>query len=130
MSESSVAQEHRRERAERMARERRGIALYRDCGEEIEHLAGRTWSVPSCSGEGLYPVDLQAETCECPDFGHREENCKHIYAAAIASAKSGSCAGCSKRVRRRLLREVGPENLTFFEGDALCSSCSVAHGVA
>lgn len=57
MSKTSVAQEQRRaerqrERIQRMARERRGIALYRERGEEIEHLKGRTWAVPSCSGEG------------------------------------------------------------------------------
>ena len=75
-------------------------------------------------------MDLGAETCECPDFSRREENCKHIYAAAIARAKSESCAGCSKRVRRRELREVGPENMTFFEGDGLCGPCAVSHGVA
>lgn len=124
MSETSVAQR------DRLARERRGIALYRERGEEIEHLRARLWAVPSCSGEGIYLVDLRAEICGCPDFEHREENCKHIYAAAIASAKSGSCAACSKKVRRRELREVGPDNLTFFEGDELCPSCAVAHGVA
>ncbi len=124
MSESSVAQR------DRLARERRGIALYRERGAEIEHIKGRTWAVPSCSGEGIYLVDLRAETCGCPDFEHREENCKHIYAAAIASAKSGSCAACSKKVRRWALHQVGPENLTFFEGDELCGSCAVAHGVA
>ncbi len=134
MSKSSVAQERRRERqaerTERMARERRGIALYRERGGEIEHIKGRTWAVPSCSGEGFYLVDLRAEICGCPDFERRDENCKHIFAAAVASAKSGSCAGCSKKVRRGELREVGPENLTFFEGDGLCGPCAFAHGVA
>lgn len=130
MSKTSVAQGRQRERIQRMARERRGIALYRERGEEIEHLKGRTWAVPSCSGEGLYLVDLNAEICGCPDFERRGENCKHIYAAAIASAKSGSCAACSKKVRWRELREAGPDNLTFFEGDRLCPSCAVAHGVA
>jgi hypothetical protein len=130
LSESSVAQERRRERTERMARERRGIALYREYGKEIEHVKARTWAVPSCSGEGIYLVDLNAETCGCPDFEHREENCKHIYAAAIANAKSEDCAACSKKVRRRGLHRVGPGNLTFFEGDALCPECAVSHGVA
>ena len=130
MSESSVAQERQRRRVERMVRERRGIALYREREGEIEHVKARTWVVPSCSGEGLYLVDLRAETCGCPDFEHREENCKHIYAAAIASAKSEGCAACGKRVRRRGLHRVGPENLTFFEGDGLCGPCAVSHGVA
>jgi hypothetical protein len=113
-----------------MARERRGIALFRDRGEEIEHVRGRLWAAPSCSGEGVYLVDLRAEICGCPDFEHREENCKHIYAAAIASAKSEGCAGCGKKVRRRELRDVHGDNLTFFEGDRLCPKCAVAHGVA
>ncbi len=130
MSETSVAQERRCERVQRMARERRGITLYRDRGEKIEYLRGSLWTVPSCSGEGLYLVDLRAEICGCPDFERRGENCKHIYAAAIASAKSGQCAGGGKKVRWRGLREVGPNNLKFFEGDELCPSCAVAHGVA
>lgn len=129
MSETSVAQERQRRRVERMVRER-SIALYRERGEEIEHVKARTWAVPSCSGEGLYLVDLCAETCGCPDFEHREENCKHIYAAAIASAKSEGCAACSKQVRRRGLYRVGSENLTFFEGDGLCGPCAVSHGAA
>jgi hypothetical protein len=113
-----------------MARERRGITLYRDRGEEIEHLRGSLWTVPSCSGEGLYLVDLHAEICGCPDFERRGENCKHIYAAAIASAKSGQCVGCGKKVRRRELRQVGAGNLTFVEGGELCPQCAVSHRVA
>ena len=126
MSETSVAQGRRQECAERMARERRGIALFRERGEEIGHVRGRLWAVPSCSGEGIYLVDLRAEICGCPDFENRRENCKHIYAAAIASAKSASCAGCGKKVRQRELYQAGPDNLTFFEGDELCPSCAVA----
>lgn len=71
-------------------RELRGIALFRKRGEEIEP-QGRGWyRVPGCSG-GTYTVYLAVlggeEYCECPDFGHRERNCKHIYAATLYRAK-------------------------------------------
>ena len=129
MSETSVAQERQRERAERTARERRGIALYRERGEEIEHVRARLWAVPSCSGEGFYLVDLRAEICSCPDFERRGENCKHIYAAAIARAKSGECAGCARKAPYRELHPVPEDHLTFFDGDQLCEGCAMDHGV-
>lgn len=122
MIESSLA------RTDRLTREQRAIVLHRERGEEIEHTGARTWAVPSCSGEGYYLVDLGAEDCDCPDFRRRRQNCKHIYAAAIERAKRSSCAGCSRKVRRRELVAVGPENLTFFEGDDLCRSCAWSHG--
>ncbi len=129
MSETSVAYRQRREREERLLRERRGIALFRERGEEIEHVKGWLWAVPSCSGEGLYVVDLGAETCECPDFEKRGENCKHIYAAAIARAKSGECAECARKIPYRELHPVPEDHLTFFEGDQLCEGCAMDHGV-
>ena len=133
MSETSVAQGKRREREERLARERRGIALFRERGEEIEHLKGRRWAVPSCSAgnPGLYVVDLEAETCECPDFEKRGDSfaCKHIYAAAIARARSGECAECARKVPYRELHPVPEDHLTFFEGDELCEGCAMDHGV-
>lgn len=36
--------------------------------------------VKSVSGN-LYHVDLDAETCDCPDYEHRGVRCKHIRAA-------------------------------------------------
>ena len=52
-------------------RERRGLELYRERGDEIKHLRGSVWSVPSCSreastwstcGQGFAP----ARTCRPP----------------------------------------------------------------
>ena len=63
MSETSVAQGKRREREERLLRERRGIVLFRERGEKIEHVKGWLWAVPSCAGDSLYVVDLRAECC-------------------------------------------------------------------
>jgi hypothetical protein len=108
----------------------RGLALFRQRGEEIEHVKGWLWAVPSCSGEGLYLVDLKAGECECRDRPPAGEVCKHTAAATIARAKSGECAGCSKKVRHRDLYPVPEDHLTFFEGDELCLSCACAHGVA
>ncbi len=114
---------------ERSTRAERGVTLFRERGDEIEHLKGRRWAVPSCSGEGLYVVDLHAETCECPDRPAEGENCKHIYAAAIAHAKSGECTECARKVPYRELHPVPEGHLTFFEGDQLCEGCAMDHGV-
>ena len=114
----------------RSIREERGIAIFDERGDEIEHVKGWTWLVPSsCSGDVLYGVDLKTEGCGCPDFEEHGLPCKHVYAARIARSKSGECAGCGRKVRFRDLHEVGEEHLTFFEGDALCEQCAIDHGL-
>ncbi len=76
----------------------RGLALWGDpLGRQIEHQGKGVYSVPSCSGEGSYEVDLKVftdepESCSCPD---RERPCKHLVAATIFRAKA----------RTRALRE-------------------------
>jgi hypothetical protein len=60
------------------------------------------------------------------------EVCKHATAATIARAKSGVCAGCELRFRRRELVECAEGNhdgLTYFDGDLLCPACADAAGV-
>jgi hypothetical protein len=113
----------------RSTREERGIAIFDERGDEIEHVKGWTWLVPSCSGDVLYGVDLKSESCECPDFEGRGLPCEHVYAARIARSKCGECSGCRRKVRFRDLHEVGDDNLTFFEGDAVCERCAMDHGV-
>ena len=58
-------------------------------GREIEHQGKGVYSVPSCSGEGSYEVDLAVfggeESCNCPD---RARPCKHLVAATIFRAKA------------------------------------------
>ncbi len=39
------------------------------------------------------------------------------------------CASCGGRFSGRDLFAVGEDHLTFFEGDELCRSCAVRHGV-
>jgi SWIM zinc finger len=65
----------------RTTREECGIALFSERGDEIEHVKGWTWLVPSSSGDVLYGVDLNSETCECPDFEGRGLPCEHVYRA-------------------------------------------------
>ena len=117
----------------RSTRQQRGITLFREHGEQIEHVEGWRWRVPSCSGSGAYLVDLRAESCECPDRPPSEagEVCKHVVAATIARAKSEECGGCRKKVRRRHLRTV-PEDHPTLGGlvDELCKPCAVSQGVA
>jgi hypothetical protein len=68
-------------------REQRGLELYRTRGLEIHQTAEDLYLVPSCTGQGFYSVDYREETCDCPDFEHRGENCKHILAVGVHVAK-------------------------------------------
>jgi hypothetical protein len=68
-------------------RELRALELYRRRGHEIRHVDQDLYLVPSCTGRGFYSVDYREETCDCPDFEHRGENCKHILAVGILVAK-------------------------------------------
>jgi hypothetical protein len=113
-------------------RERRGLELYRERGEEIKHVRGSVWSVPSCSREGVYLVDLRAGICTCADMPPAGEACKHVMAACIVRAKTGVCAGCGLRFRRRDMVECVEDDhdgLTYFDGDLLCPGCADAAGV-
>ena len=86
-------------------RELRGIALYRERGEEIERQRRGRFTVPGCSG-GSYIVDLAIfggeQSCTCPDTPPSEagEVCKHVHAATIARAK----------MRARALRKQADKN--------------------
>jgi hypothetical protein len=73
-------------------RELRGLALYRDHADEIEHIGHGVYAVPGCSG-GTYTVDLAVfggtESCSCPDHArHPELTCKHLAAATIYRSKA------------------------------------------
>jgi predicted nucleic acid-binding Zn finger protein len=68
-------------------RELRALELYRTRGHEIHQTAEDLYLVPSCTGRGFYSVDYREETCDCPDFTHRRENCKHILAVGVHVAK-------------------------------------------
>ena len=80
-------------------RAQRGLALYRDRGDEIVVYLDGTYGVPSRTQEGvLYHVDLEAGTCECPDATCRKVSCLHMVAA---EAKRVGLARKSPARRRR-----------------------------
>jgi SWIM zinc finger len=116
--------------AQPSTRELKGIALYRDHGDEISYLDG-TWLVPSQhDATTVYEVTLgRHESCECEDYGHRGGSCKHIVAATIAKAKTAPCSGCGTRHKHRDLTEVPEDHLSYFEGDFLCRECAAGHGM-
>jgi len=77
-------------------------------------------------------VDLADGICTCGDIPPAGEVCKHQSAATIARAKTGACAGCGRRFRRRELVELHEGNhddLTYFHGDLLCPTCADGAGV-
>ena len=58
-------------------------------GAEIRPLPSGGLCVPSCSEPGfIYRVSLAGEgRCSCPDWRHRKQPCKHVYAALVWVAK-------------------------------------------
>jgi hypothetical protein len=75
------------QQARRNTRESRALELYRRRGHEIRKAGEDLYLVPSCTGRGFYSVDYREETCDCPDFARRRENCKHILAVGVFVAK-------------------------------------------
>ncbi|MSQ93295.1 MAG: IS4/IS5 family transposase [Gemmataceae bacterium] len=59
-------------------REQRGLVIAALC--KLNHNENG-WQVPSQSGDMIYTVNLQMQTCTCPDHQTRACKCKHIYAA-------------------------------------------------
>jgi hypothetical protein len=72
-------------------REQRALELYRTRGHDIRQASPGEglYLVPSCTvaSLGFYSVDYSEETCDCPDFRRRGENCKHILAVGVLVAK-------------------------------------------
>jgi hypothetical protein len=114
-------------------REHRALELAEGRFEEIalSHRGG-AYTVPASSG-GTYAVRYTAreESCGCKgwEFGH---TCYHVMAAAVVRAKTGICSSCGRRFRHRELVELTEDNhddLTYFDGDLLCSACADGAGV-
>ena len=116
----------------RSARLQRGIALAEERFEEITRIQPCIWSVPSCSGEGVYVVILKSSECSCRDRPPEGERCKHVSAASYKKARTAVCADCRGRFRHRDLVELhedNHDNLMWFHGDHLCRECAGAAGV-
>jgi hypothetical protein len=100
-------------------RELRGRDLYLEHADEIRFEDG-VWLVPSQhDATSVYEVTLgrRGEFCECADFEHRSQACKHMVAAMIFRAKTGPCAEGGRRFRHRDLYPVPEGDLTYFDGD-------------
>lgn len=113
-------------------REERGLQLFLDHGTEIWRIEPHLYRVPSCTSTTVYLVTTRRgqEHCPCPDHEHRGAGCQHLIAARIFRSKSGECASCKGRFLHRDLYEVGPDHLTWFEGDELCSGCAKKSGLS
>jgi transposase len=46
--------------------------------------SGNLYLVPSQSGAGKYKVDLETQTCSCPDNEYSGFKCKHLYAVELS----------------------------------------------
>lgn len=81
-------------------RELRGLALFRERGEEIVAYTDGTYGVPSRTRCGvIYHVDLDGQGCECAD---RVFPCQHGFAAELKHARiAAEGARRMDEVRRR-----------------------------
>ena len=79
----------------------RGLVLWRVQGAEIRSLPSGRLCVPSCSEPGrIYRVSLAGEgRCSCPDWRHRKQPCKHVFAALIWAAKQRQALVLAERRR-------------------------------
>ena len=82
-------------------RQQRGLAIAAlEPIETVEKCKAR-YRVPSQSTNMFYTVDLDdsdGPTCTCPDFGLRQQPCKHIYATQLALRREDirECEGDEK----------------------------------
>src|SRR5437660_5579969 len=60
------------------AREERGLIIAAVC--KLNHTPDGGWLVPSQSGDKIYTVNAERQTCTCPDHQEAGFKCKHLYA--------------------------------------------------
>lgn len=79
----------------------RGLALWRNQGDEIRPIPAGGLSVLSCSEQGRrYRVSLAGEGhCSCPDWRHRQQPCKHVFAALVWLAKQRQALALAEQRR-------------------------------
>lgn len=66
------------------AREERGLVIAALC--KLNKTAD-DWLVPSQSGEKIYRVNAQQQTCTCPDHTEHGHKCKHLYAVEFTAKR-------------------------------------------
>lgn len=68
------------------------------------------WVIPSQSSSKRYTVNLDAQTCTCPDFEDNRQTCKHIYAAEFAlQRESGIQLPAPEKVAKRTYKQAWHE---------------------
>jgi hypothetical protein len=68
------------------------------------------WTIPSQSSSKHYTVNLDAQTCTCPDFEDNRQACKHIYAAEFAlQRESGIQLPAPEKVVKRTYKQAWHE---------------------
>ncbi len=91
-----------------------------------------------------YAVSPASWSCECPDHRRRQAACKHALACWVLErayrpspeslgTEGSECSGCGGHFAGRDLTELhedNHDNLTYFDGDLLCSACADDAGVA
>lgn len=73
-------------------REQRGVQLAAYCKIEKR---GDVWMVPAQSKAGKYVVSPSKDNpvCSCPDFEHRGQPCKHVFAVRIVERRERNAQG-------------------------------------
>src|SRR5437763_16515486 len=63
------------------AREERGLIIAALC--KLNRVNDCEWLVPSQSSTEIYRVNVQTQTCTCPDHKESGNKCKHLFAVEI-----------------------------------------------
>jgi transposase len=85
------------------AREQRGLAIAALCK------LNRTpegWLVPSQSGERIYNVDVNRQTCSCPDYTESGFKCKHLHAVEFTIKREVGTDGTISETRTLTFTET------------------------
>src|SRR5438128_499874 len=72
------------------AREERGLVIAAMC--KLNKTPGG-WLVPSQSGQQIYTVNPEAQTCTCPDHLEGGFKCKHLYAVEFTMKREVAADG-------------------------------------
>lgn len=105
-------------------RPRAGLEYYREYGHEFRSLGAGRYEAPSRKTKGKrYEINLNYETCTCPDYTRRNpyntppediRPCAHIYGMVIAVSKP---APIPSRERTRFPNEVVWKNIQALGGE-------------
>ena len=75
---------------------------------------GNLWVVASQSGKGEYAVDLDNQTCNCPDFRKNLVKCKHQYAVDEKVARQFKTVAANNNGKTKPKKIQTPRNWTGY----------------